>query len=63
MEPGNAGLDFTVELGCHASRMIDVRDAGSVRLTMITVFGVKKNKYSNIVSGQVMLEDLFRPVF
>ena len=24
---------------------------------------VKKNKYSNIVSGQVVLEDLFRPVF
>jgi len=30
---------------------------------MITTYGIRKNKYSNIVSGQVVLEDLFRPVF
>jgi len=34
----------------------------TLQLVMITTYGVKKNKYSNIVSGQVMLEDLFRPV-
>ena len=35
----------------------------TLQLVMITTYGVKKNKYSNIVSGQVVLEDLFRPVF
>ncbi len=42
------------------------RETGTVKtlqLVMITTFGVRKNKYSNIVSGQVVLEDLFRPVF
>ena len=37
--------------------------ARTLQLVMITTYGVKKNKYSNIISGQVMLEDLFRPVF
>ena len=35
----------------------------TLQLVMITTFGVKRNKYSSIVSGQVLLEDLFRPVF
>ena len=42
------------------------RETGTVKtlqLVMITTYGVRKNKYSNIVSGQVVLEDLFRPVF
>ena len=34
----------------------------TLQLVMITTYGVKKNKYSNIVSGQVVLEDLFRSV-
>ncbi len=34
----------------------------TLQLIMITTYGIKKNKYSNIVSGQVVLEDLFRPV-
>lgn len=42
------------------------RETGTVKtlqLVMITTYGVRKNNYSNIVSGQVVLEDLFRPVF
>ena len=35
----------------------------TLQVVMITTYGVKKNKYSNIVSGQVILEDLFRSVF
>ena len=35
----------------------------TLQLVMITTFGLKKNKYSNLVAGQVTLEDLFRPVF
>ena len=35
----------------------------TLQLVMITTFGVKKNKYSNIVSGQATLDDLFRPVY
>ena len=31
----------------------------SMQLTMITTYGVKKNKYSNMVSNQVLLSDLF----
>ena len=31
----------------------------SIQLTMITTYGVKKNKYSNIVGNQVVLDDLF----
>ena len=34
----------------------------SLQLAMITTFGVKKNKYSNIVSRQVVLDDLFATV-
>ncbi|MBQ5512906.1 MAG: ATP-binding protein, partial [Bacteroidales bacterium] len=32
----------------------------SVRLTMITVYGVKYNKYSSIVNSQITAEDLFK---
>ena len=31
----------------------------SMQLTMITTYGVKKNKYSNFVQSQVTLDDLF----
>ena len=31
----------------------------SLQLTMITTFGVKQNKYSNIIQNEVLLEDLF----
>lgn len=31
----------------------------SIQLTMITTYGVKKNKYSNIIGNQVLLDDLF----
>jgi hypothetical protein len=31
----------------------------SVQLTMITTYGVKKNKYSNRVQNEVVLNDLF----
>ncbi len=33
----------------------------TVQLTMITTFGVQKNKYSGIVSNEVCLDDLFQP--
>ena len=32
----------------------------TLQLVMITTYGVRKNKYSNLISGQVVLEDLFR---
>ena len=35
----------------------------TLQLVMITTYGVRRNKYSNLVAGQVTLEDLFRPVF
>ena len=28
---------------------------------MITTFGVKNNKYSNMIQSQVILDDLFQP--
>ena len=31
----------------------------SIQLTMVTTYGVKTNKYSNIVQSQVILDDLF----
>ena len=31
----------------------------SIQLTMITTYGVKKNKYSNLIGNQVLLDDLF----
>ena len=34
----------------------------SLQLAMITTFGVKKNKYSNIVNRQIVLDDLFSAV-
>lgn len=33
----------------------------SVRLTMVTSFGLTKGKYNDIVSDQIILEDLFKP--
>ncbi len=35
----------------------------TLQLVMITTYGVRRNKYSNLVAEQVTLEDLFRPVF
>lgn len=32
----------------------------SLQITMITTYGVKKNKYSNLIQSQVTLDDLFR---
>ena len=34
----------------------------TLQLVMITTYGLKKNKYSSLAAGQVVLEDLFRPV-
>ncbi len=34
----------------------------TLQLVMIMTYGIKENKYSNLVSGQVVLEDLFRVV-
>lgn len=31
----------------------------SIQLTMITTYGVKKNRYSNIIGNKVLLDDLF----
>ncbi len=33
----------------------------SLQITMITTFGVKNNKYSNMIQSQVILDDLFQP--
>lgn len=32
----------------------------SLQITMITTYGVKKNKYSNLIQSQVTLDDLFK---
>ena len=32
----------------------------SLQLTMITTYGVKKNKYSNRIQSEVVLDDLFK---
>ena len=32
----------------------------SLQMTMITTYGVKQNKYSNLIQSQVTLDDLFR---
>jgi hypothetical protein len=34
----------------------------TIQLSMITTFGVQKNKYSSIVTNEVLLDDLFEPV-
>ncbi|MDY6322469.1 MAG: ATP-binding protein [Succinivibrio sp.] len=39
-------------------RVTGTRD--SLQLTMITTYGVKKNKYSNLIQSEVTLDDLFR---
>ncbi len=31
----------------------------TLNLTMITTYGIKNGKYSNLISGQVVLDDLF----
>lgn len=31
----------------------------SLQMTMITTYGVKKDKYSNLIQSQVTLDDLF----
>ena len=33
----------------------------SLQITMITTYGVKNNKYSNMIQSQVILDDLFQP--
>ena len=33
----------------------------AVRLTMVTVYGIKRNQYSSIVNSQITAEDLFKP--
>ena len=38
-------------------RMTGIRQ--SLQITMITTYGVKKNKYSNFIQSQVTLDDLF----
>ena len=32
----------------------------TIQLVMITTFGVKRNKYSGLISTQVLLDDLFQ---
>ena len=32
-----------------------------IQLIMITTYGVKENKYSNLINAEVLLEDLFEP--
>ena len=34
----------------------------TIQLSMITTFGVQKNKYSSIVTNEVLLDDLFENV-
>ena len=34
----------------------------TIQLSMITTFGVQKNKYSSIVTNEVILDDLFETV-
>ena len=46
------GLEVHVELATKTKK--------SVRLTMITIFGVKKNKYSSLINSEITAEDLFR---
>ena len=62
--------EFEIDKSCDMNlrNKIDAfrRETGTkktLQLVMITTFGVRKNKYSSIVSGQVLLEDLFRPVY
>jgi hypothetical protein len=31
----------------------------AIQVTMVTIYGVKKNKYSSIAQSQVVLDDLF----
>ncbi|MBQ8995702.1 MAG: hypothetical protein IJ091_07790 [Oscillospiraceae bacterium] len=34
----------------------------TIQLSMITTFGIQKNKYSSIVTNEVILDDLFEHV-
>ena len=59
-------IDKSCEMNLRNKTEAFRRETGTsktLQLVMITTFGVKRNKYSNIVSGQVLLIDLFRPVF
>ena len=40
----------------------ETRCKKTLQLTMITTFGVRKNKYSSIVTSEVLLDDLFETV-
>ncbi len=40
----------------------ETKTSKTLQLVMITTFGVKKNKYSNIAANQVVLDDLFRQI-
>ena len=40
----------------------DSKSKDSIQLTMITTYGVHKNKYSGVVNNQVVMDDLFQDV-
>ena len=57
-------IDKTYEIALRNKIDTFRRETGTrktLQLVMITTYGIRKNKYSNLVSGQVVLEDLFRP--
>ena len=43
--------------------MAETKTNKSVILTMITTFGIKENKYSDMVQKRIVLNDLFAPIF
>ena len=54
--------DYEQNLRKKINRFLEVtKSKKTIQLTMITSFGVKKNMYSNRVTNQVLLEDLFLP--
>ena len=51
---------YDKDLRYKISRFIESNNCRkSIQLTMITTYGVKRNKYSNIVGNQILLDDLF----
>ena len=40
----------------------ETKTKDSIQMTMITTFGVRKNKFSGIVNNQVCMDDLFQNV-
>ena len=38
------------------------KSKNSIQLTMITTYGIHKNKYSGVVNNQVVMDDLFQDV-